>query len=499
MRDDLPPAAHVVTGSSGTCWLGLSAIRWAIFALVVLTLHRLWFATRLELVPDEAYYWLWSKHLAASYRDKGPAVAWVIALGTWLFGDNVFGIRFFSVLLAMGTGWQLFLLARRLYDDRTALWCLLVAAILPLFAVGSILMTIDSLSVFFWAWATNLCWTALASRKVWHWFALGAVIGAGFLAKFTNGLQIACIGLFLLWCKPYRALLLSRQTFAMCLAFALASAPILVWNIQTGWVHVAALHSRSGVRDSFGIHPLELLRFLGGEAGVLSPLILIGLVIAVLGMLRHHRVEQRVQFLMSQFLPVYGLFLAFSLNKAGKENWPAPALVAGIILLVVFWRELTERVSQWRWAVMAGLGVAGLMTLFLHNADRFDLPGRLEPLRRAQGWGDFAGHVQRARLQYAPTLLIGNHYSKASIMAFYLPDQPRTYVPTEKYGNSQFSLWPPYQVESGTRALFVAGSADRMPEVIQREFTRYELVDDFWSQHCGRPMSRFKIFLCSRD
>src|SRR5881394_4413076 len=193
MKHDLPPAAHVVTGSSGTCWLGLSAIRWAIFALVVLTLHRLWFATRLELVPDEAYYWLWSKHLAASYRDKGPAVAWVIALGTWLFGDNVFGIRFFSVLLAMGTGWQLFLLARRLYDDRTALWCLLVAAILPLFAVGSILMTIDSLSVFFWAWATNLCWTALASRKVWHWFALGAVIGAGFLAKFTNGLQIACI------------------------------------------------------------------------------------------------------------------------------------------------------------------------------------------------------------------------------------------------------------------------------------------------------------------
>src|SRR5262245_6653367 len=79
-------------------WLRLSAVHWAVVGLVILTLYRLWFVTRIELVPDEAYYWLWSKHLAASYRDKGPAVAWTIALGTWLFGDTVFGLRFFSVL-----------------------------------------------------------------------------------------------------------------------------------------------------------------------------------------------------------------------------------------------------------------------------------------------------------------------------------------------------------------------------------------------------------------
>ena len=48
----------------------------------------------MQLVPDEAYYWLWSKHLAASYRDKGPAIGWTIALGTKLFGNTVFGIRF---------------------------------------------------------------------------------------------------------------------------------------------------------------------------------------------------------------------------------------------------------------------------------------------------------------------------------------------------------------------------------------------------------------------
>src|SRR5882672_7807789 len=91
-------------------------VRLALFSLFALTCFGFWYATRFDLVADEAYYWLWSKHLAASYRDKGPAVAWTIALGTQLFGDTVFGVRFFAVLLSTATGWAVVSLARRLYD-----------------------------------------------------------------------------------------------------------------------------------------------------------------------------------------------------------------------------------------------------------------------------------------------------------------------------------------------------------------------------------------------
>ena len=83
-----------------------SPVRLAIFLLFAITCYRLWFITRMELVPDEAFYWLWSKHLALSYRDKGPLIGWTIALGTWLFGPTVFGIRFFAVVLGTGTGWR---------------------------------------------------------------------------------------------------------------------------------------------------------------------------------------------------------------------------------------------------------------------------------------------------------------------------------------------------------------------------------------------------------
>src|SRR5215813_13742506 len=119
-----------------SCLRQIGPVHLAIILLLAVTGYRFWFSTRLELVPDEAYYWLWSKHLAASYRDKGPAIAWLIALGTKIFGNTVFGIRFFAVIFSTGTGALIFVLARRLYDDRVALWCLLLASVIPMMAVG---------------------------------------------------------------------------------------------------------------------------------------------------------------------------------------------------------------------------------------------------------------------------------------------------------------------------------------------------------------------------
>jgi len=488
-----------------------SPLRLAIFLLFALTCYRLWFITQIQMVPDEAYYWLWSKHLAASYRDKGPGVAWTIALGTKLFGNTVFGIRFFAVIFSTATSTLIFLLARRLYDDRVALWCVVLAAVIPMMAVGSILMTIDSLSVFFWALAALIFWRALQRDKTSDWFWLGLAIGAGFLAKFTNGVQLGCIGFFLLWSKAHRRLLFSWKMPVLGAGFGLCILPVLWWNIQTGWVHAIALHSRSGVTNTFQVHPGQLLKFVGGQFGVMSPLIMAGIVVAAAALLWKRHTDLRVRFLLSQFLPVYGLFLFFSLNSAGKENWAAPALVTGIIFTVVYWRGVVERQPAWRWGVGAALGIALLMTVVMHDTEpvmvginriteQFHWQPVTDPLRRAQGWTDFADHVQSAREKHHANLLIANHYSQASMMAFYLPDQPVTYLLPAKYGDSQFTLWPGYDLQPDTRALYVTDSGkDLLPKSLQDEFGKIELVDDFWAQHHGRPMTRFRIYLCTRD
>jgi len=467
----------------------------ALVLLAVLTGFRLWYITKLGLVADESYYWLWSKHLAASYTDKGPVIAWLIAAGTWLFGDTPFGIRWLGVLLSAGTGWQIFRLAQRLFGDRTAWWSLVTASVIPLFGVGAVLMTIDTPSVFCWAWAVNVFWTALASGKTRHWFGLGMIIGLGFLAKFTNGVQLGCICLFLLWSAPHRRFLFSRQTLALSLAFGLCSLPILWWNYSVGWLQVAALHSRSGVQDSFSIHPLYLIRFLGEQIGIISPLIGIGMFVAAFGLMVSKQRDPRIRFLLCQFLPVYGLFCFFSLNSVGKGNWPVPAMIGGIVLLVVFWQEFIYRHPGWRWVPYTALVLGCMMCVVLHMAAFVSFPLVNKLMNRSEGWPDYAAHIDRARTQYQTTLLLGDHYSTVSLAEFYLADHPQVFQPTGWH--PQFALWGDYQLHPGTRALFITTDNTTTPREhppLTEQFDPPVLVDDFWTQENGRKIKRFHIY-----
>ena len=212
------------------------------------------------------------------------------------------GVRVFAVLLSAGTALQLFQLARRLYDGHTALWCLGVAMTVPLFAIGAILMTIDPLSVFFWAWGANQSWRAYETGRMRYWLLLGMAIGIGFLAKFINAVQLICVAVFLGWSRPHRHFLFSRQSLAMVLAFGVTSFPVFWWNAQTGWLDVQALHERSGIQHSFGIRPVEVLRYLAGQLGAITPLLLVGMVVAVVGLWWSQSDEARVKHLLSQFV-----------------------------------------------------------------------------------------------------------------------------------------------------------------------------------------------------
>src|SRR5260221_8129534 len=145
--------------------------RYLIFAgvLLAVTLYRLWYSTQLELVGDEGYYWLWSRRLDLAYLDKGPVIAWFIAAGTALFGQTPFGIRFFAVILSSVTGIGIFLLARRLFSDRVGLWALLLACLAPMFAVGSILITVHTSLFFFCPFSPFAFCCAQYSIRLFSW------------------------------------------------------------------------------------------------------------------------------------------------------------------------------------------------------------------------------------------------------------------------------------------------------------------------------------------
>ena len=62
-----------------------------------MTALRIAWAHLIELRTDEAYYWTWSKEHVLSYLDHPPMVAWFIRIGTAIFGDTNFGVRFAGI------------------------------------------------------------------------------------------------------------------------------------------------------------------------------------------------------------------------------------------------------------------------------------------------------------------------------------------------------------------------------------------------------------------
>ena len=217
--------------------------------LGALTLLRLIYIAQMELVGDEAYYYMWSQRLDFSYYSKGPGVALAIRLGTAIFGANEFGVRFLSPLLALGTSLVVFYFARRLYNESVAIWTVLAMNALPIFNVGSMVMTIDPLSIFFWAAALYTFWLALekGTKFNWQWPFTGLLIGLGFLSKYTNAMELISIVLVLALTRRFRVAFLRGGFYSMLGVFLLCTLPVLVWNQQHEWITLAHLRSSAEI------------------------------------------------------------------------------------------------------------------------------------------------------------------------------------------------------------------------------------------------------------
>ncbi|MBI5772900.1 MAG: phosphatase PAP2 family protein, partial [Verrucomicrobia bacterium] len=155
-------------------WLRLGYI-----LIAVLLFARLAYLAsgKIELSADEAYQWQWSKHLALSYYSKPPLIACAQFLGTSVFGDTMFGVRWLSpVIAAIGSLLVLRFLAREA-SARAGFWLVLALTATPMMAAGATLMTIDALSVLFWTAAMLSGWRAIQLDSTRHWLWTGLWLG----------------------------------------------------------------------------------------------------------------------------------------------------------------------------------------------------------------------------------------------------------------------------------------------------------------------------------
>ncbi len=181
--------------------------QWAFWGLLTLfTLIRLCYIQwgPLDLAPDEAHYWEWSRHLDISYYSKGPMVAFIIFLMTSLGEDSVFFIRLGAVLISAILSIVLYRLAKDMFkNEKIGFFAALLPQFTLLFSAGSILMTIDSPFLLFWGLTLSCFYRALRFNK-FYWYPAGIFFGLGFLSKYSMVLFLPLALVFLFWQAKYR-------------------------------------------------------------------------------------------------------------------------------------------------------------------------------------------------------------------------------------------------------------------------------------------------------
>ncbi|HVM50290.1 MAG TPA: glycosyltransferase family 39 protein [Candidatus Acidoferrum sp.] len=447
----------------------------------------------IELSKDEAYQWLWSKHLALSYYSKPPMIAYTQRLGTLLWGDTALGVRFFAPTIGAVLGWLLLRWMARLADARTAFCLLLVLLATPLLGVGTTLLTIDPLLVMFWTAAMVLGWRALGPQGTTaQWLGVGLGIGLAFLSKYSALYEVVCFALFFALWPAARVHLRRPGPWLALLVVGLCLVPVLVWNARHGWVTLSHVSDNASLHEPW--HPTlrHFLEFTGVELGLLNPVFLIAALWAMVGLWKlkggtadmppgQPGVSSRgvMVYLFCMGAPVFIGHWLYTLHSAVQPNWIAPAVVPMFCLAVLYWAQ------RWRAGAPAVMGwfragvILGLLAvLFVHEPDIIGkvlgqrLPADKDPLRRVRAWQATADVVQTARnhllAEGKPVFILVHHYGITGLLSFYMPEarpgagpEPLVYSVLGPVAQNQFFFWPEYRyrkLRKGQNAIFVIES-----------------------------------------
>ena len=388
---------------------------------------RLIIAAFTPLFPDETYYWDWSRHLQTGYFDHPPLVAFLIRFGTLLFGATPIGARLGPVLAGVAGTALIAAAARRLGGERAGFTAAVIFAAMPLSAAGLILATPDAGLLAATAAVVYAIVRAFehasGSRESLKWWCVAGVAqGVAFWSKYTAILIPAALFFAILLFAAQRARLREPGPYVATAIASVVFLPVLGWNADHAWVSFTyqLQHGLTGSGGSIIQRESELI---GGQLGLVSPILFVMMTQAVVAALRAPATG--VTRVLSLISVVILAFFAYSATKRRVEaNWPALAYIPGTIVLAV--HTSTRRWDRW---LNGGLMLAAALTLVIYtNSIVPILPVRAarDPAARAAGWPEMGRAVALVRdsLGASRTHVAGNRYQEASELAFQLADHP---------------------------------------------------------------------------
>jgi 4-amino-4-deoxy-L-arabinose transferase-like glycosyltransferase len=398
-------------------------------ALVILALValRLVAAAFTPITFDEAYYWMWSKHLAGGYYDHPPMVAVVIRAGTMIAGDTELGVRLVSILLALPMSYAVYRAAAILFGGaRVAARAAILLNVTLMAAVGTMIVTPDAPLLVASSFVLFCLAKVLETGRGAWWLGVGAAVGAALLSKYTSLFFGLAILIWLIAIPKLRHWFLSPWPYLGGLvAFAIFS-PVIVWNAQHQWVSFIKQLGRARIED---FRPAYIAELIPTQFAFATPLVFILGVMGLYAMARRKVGASASRALIETLVwTIVAYFVWHSLHARVEANWFAPvypafAVAAAVAAQFAQWTPSRQRLVDLcrRWAAPVGIVMfVGLVV----QANTGVLSGyRRDATVRSVGvgWRELAAEIEAVRLRTGASCILAPDYGTTGWLSFYLP------------------------------------------------------------------------------
>ena len=464
---------------------------------------RLVYLGSVDLLPEETYYWNYSRHLDIGYLDHPPMVGWLIKLGTAAFGQSQFGVRAGALCCGVITSVFTYRLTRNLFDEATALAVVVLTQALPFFFLSGLLMTPDAPLTAAWAASLYYLERALVAGRSSAWWRVGFSLGMGAISKYSIGLLVPVTLGFMLWDRKSRRWWGRWEPYAAALlAFAVFS-PVLVWNAQHEWASFVFQTSRRlAEAPRFALHKLA-----GSAMILITPTGVLAVAAAfVAGDARvnmggiaqvNDDAARRRLFIGLGVLVPLAVFALFSLRHEVKLDWTGAPWIAALPIMAAGMLPTGAASSGFRAWLRAAWTPTLVTMLLAYGAGLhylvLGLPGlgyskhiELVPV----GWREFSRQVAGTAAAFrretgGDPLIVGmDRYAIASELAFYGAERTHSAVETSSAHlfegvGLMYERWTPTELQDGRNLLLVAWDpGDLTGKVIEARAERLGPVED---------------------
>ena len=484
------------------------------------TIFRLIYINLLNLAPQEAYYWNYSRHLALSYLDHPPMLAYLIFIFTHLGKQNEFFVRISCVLVSFGLTYLTYLIGKLLFDPKVGFFSALLLNSILIFSLGAIIATPDTPMIFFWVLSFYFFSKLILTQEKKWWYLSGMSTGFGLLSKYTAVFIIFSVFLYLVFSKQNRRWLLSKEPYLALLLAILIFSPVIIWNAQNHWASFLFQSSRRA-KELTSFSAWYFFGYLGAQIGVVSPLIYLSLIYAVIksGIIGFKRkttkspphplpkgegecpLNEKSLLCFFWSFPIILFFTLVATKYWVKMNWVSAGYFSASISLVALFFQFLEKGEKWvkTWGISA-LILSLIFVLIAHILPIMKFIPVSSSLDTVTGWEELAKRVEREKSKMKEgTIVVGYGYKVPSEIAFYSSSQLETYSNNIVGENGlQFDFWSNPNDFLGKDAIFVYDQRERYknPENLKNFFASVEETEPLKIYRGGKVLTTFHIFKC---